>query len=250
MAKETICINFILSFCVFALSIGNPTSPLFLASWFSKGGQNYVNGHIWLRLSLAIVEAYITLFAWTTCSSIILFVSNFCLLFTFWCKELYSTCAHFSKRTFYETVSLYRQLHCLICLFNECFASQMQILFICAFINQVCVNYGAIKLYNELSLLSWVALPYLAVFGAFNIVTTHNFLAKPFERSNECVKSWLLPTCVGKSSNERDYKLRKRIIASCGPFKLKYGSLKFLRKDDGIEWLDSLIDSTVTSLLW
>ncbi len=250
MMEDCVCINFIFPFSVFALSIGDPTSPLFFSSWFPPAGQKYVTDYIWLRLILAIVEAFITLFAWTTCTSILLFVANFGVLFTFWCKELHSICANFSKRSFPETIFLYRELQCLVVLFKFCFASQMHVLFVCAFMNQVCVNFGTIKLYNELAFLAWIALPYLAVFGSLNIVTIHNFLASPFERSNDCVLSWLLPSCVGKSSRERQYKLRKRITMSCGSLKLKYGTLKFLRKDDGIEWLDSLIDSTVTALLW
>lgn len=120
--KEGICINFVLAFCVFALSLSDPYSPLFFANWLSLGGQNFVTNHIWIRLMLSVLEGCITLFAWTACTSNILFVSNFCALFTFWCKELHSICANFSKRSFHETVSLYRELQCLASLFNECFA--------------------------------------------------------------------------------------------------------------------------------
>ncbi len=39
MMKEGICINFLLSFCVFALSFSDPLFPLFFANWFPLGSM-------------------------------------------------------------------------------------------------------------------------------------------------------------------------------------------------------------------
>ncbi len=235
---------------VFCLSFADPTFILLFVNWFPSGGKFFVTAQIWLCLILSIFEACINLFAWIALISIILFLTNFCVVFTFWCKQLHSKCVNFSKRTFPQRVKLYRELQILTSQFNDCFAHHVQVVIVIAFINLVSDNFGTIKLYNELPYLAWMALPYLSVFGALNIVTVINFLANPFENSTDSIESWRTPCVKGMSGMGKQHKYFKWIILSCNPLKLKYGALKFLRKGDGLEWLDSLIDSTVIVLLW
>ncbi|CAL8134246.1 unnamed protein product [Orchesella dallaii] len=269
MMRMASCINIVFTICVFLLSMGTPTAHPFFANLLP---QDIFEGKwkLLIRILFSLFEAYITAFAWTSNTSIILLLPNFALLLKFWCSELQSNSPpnqiskSFSKlRELEETIKTYRQLQLLTTQVNECFAAQVGNLFMLAFINQVSVNYGTLRLYSELSIQAWVACPYLTVDGAFNILSVHNLLAMPYESSKKSVHSWRNPKMFKDRRDGKDMientaerrritcvKYLKVVGLSCCPLKAKYGSLKFVKKDQGIEWVDSLIDSTVTVLLW
>ncbi|CAL8071115.1 unnamed protein product [Orchesella dallaii] len=195
MMRMASCISLVFTICVFLLSMGTPTAHPFFANLLPL---SVFEGkwELLIRTLFSTFEAYITAFAWTSNISIILLLPNFAVLFKFWCWELHSNSPpnqlsrNFSKlRELEETIKTYRQLQLLTTQFNECFAAQVGNLFMLAFINQVSVNYGTLRLYNELSIEAWVVCPYLTLDGAFNILSMYNLLAMPYESSRKSVES-------------------------------------------------------------
>ncbi|ODM93618.1 Lipase 3 [Orchesella cincta] len=162
MMKMASCINVVFTVCVFLLSMGTPTAHPFFANLLPP--SIFMGGWGIARFGFSIFEAYITAFAWTSNTSIVLLLPNFALLLKFWAWELHANSPptqlskNFSRlRELDETVKTYRQLQLLTTQLNECFAAQVENLFMLAFINQVSVNYGTLRLYNELSIQAWVA---------------------------------------------------------------------------------------------
>lgn len=264
MLKGATCIVLIFTLSMFLLSLENPRAHPFFATLI--GPELQIMNNYSIRVPLAFLEAYITAFAWTSNISIVFLIPNFSLLFKFWSWELRTDAPSLQMsrsdstlRQANNTMITYRQLQLLMGQFNECFSGQVQELFMLAFLNQVSVNYGTLKLYKELPLHIWIACPYLSISGAFNLCTLHDFMATSYETSQKAISSWKLPNAFSKpdsgdnkesSETRRGAKSVRLLYKSSAPLKAKYGSLKFVKKDQGIEWVDSLIDTTVTLLLW
>lgn len=92
---------------------------------------------------------------------------------------------------------------------------------------------------------------YLSIDGAFDISTVQNAMAGSHETcARVVIPSWNFPNAFrGNGVNEViSMRYTRLICKSCPPLKVKYGSFKIMKRDNGIEWIDSLIDSKVTLL--
>lgn len=145
---------------IFYLSMENPTSHLFLANWLPSDYSTILQNSQLLRMMLSVMEAEIAMFAWVSNVQVVFFLFNFSLLFKFWCDELNAKCpknqisqSSSQLRRLEETMKVYRQLQLLMAPFNYTFSNQIKNLIVSAFVNQICINYGTIKLRNELSLI-------------------------------------------------------------------------------------------------
>lgn len=154
-------------------------------------------------------------------------------------------CNHRQRRRRDTLLATYRQLQLLELNFNEVFSTQTFNIFFPAFFNQTAVNYGTIRLYESLSFTAWAFCPYLSFSGAANLFMVQNVLASPYEAS----VATLAKICW-KDADDVDDRVAKRVAKSCPPIRLRYASYKLFTKETAPEYLDSVIDSTVTLLLW
>lgn len=244
---------------MFFLSMGDLSDPLFFANCLSVDLLNVVKNFLPLRILLSLLEASIALYSWGSNIHNIFFIFTFAIFFKFWCEELNAHCpsGQLSQkgsplRRLEETMRVYRQLQLLMTQFNNAYSDLIKNFCVSAFVNQVCVNYVTVKLRGEVAFLSWLACSYLSIIGAFNVLTAQNAMAFPYETSGDMILSWRIPKAFKREKQGlvATEKYKRCLFTSCPQLKLKYGSFRVMKKDNGIEWVDSLIDSTVTLILW
>lgn len=142
----------------------------------------------------------------------------------------------------------YRKLLILSDLYNISYSTHVTGLLTFAFPNQVSVNYGTLCLYSSLPFGSWLGCLYLSLSGAFNLSQLQVLLASPFEVSQTVFESWdKIPG--GNRKEISSMKRFRKYYRKRYPLRVKRGNFGIFRKESSIEWLDSLIDKTVSLIL-
>lgn len=246
-------ITILFTACVFLLSLSSPQDPVFFANWIKCP----INSSV-LLIIISGVEACICAMAWVSNISITIQMPSFTLLMQFWASKLDNSKGSRNLHKKWNnrieqlgnTWKMYRQLQVIQAHFNECFSLHVQTLFMLAFVNIICCNYGTVRLYGKIPAVAYTILPYLSVSGAYNICTVHNYLAKPYETSRKSIESWKNVDERFSKATTMQRRLKRRFVRSCASLRMKYGSLKYVTRNQGIEWLDSEIDATLSLLLW
>ncbi|CAL8076265.1 unnamed protein product [Orchesella dallaii] len=236
---------FMWTISIFIYNLSYPLFPSFLSSYFQASSSSII-----VRLIFSVVEAYIMCFTWTT--NIVMIVIMLLTTYspTFWVAQMGIGSKVFEN--FNRFSMMYRELQLLVVQHNECFAGPTSNLLFIAFTNQSATNFGALKLYGKISNGAWATCFYMMLTGMRTLFHLHTMLAAAFLTSDEIKEEWkkILPEEKFRNHSSREKKWFRKFERACPSLKVYQGSYRYFQRDSGIEFVDSVIDKTVSLLMY
>ncbi|CAL8076255.1 unnamed protein product [Orchesella dallaii] len=230
---------------IFTFNLSEPLFPSLFSSYFETSVSS-----ISVRCGFALLEAYIICFAWNSNIAMLVITQLTTYFATFWVAQLKIDVKN--VRNLNRFAMIHRELQLLVVQYNECFATPTTIILFIAFVSQCATNYGVFQLLGKISNGAWATCFYLMVTGTRNLFHLHTMLAFPYLTSEETKEEWQKNLADGRLWNNfvRDRKWFRKCVRSCPALKIYQGSYRHFQRDSGIEFVDSVIDKTVSVLLY